>query len=106
MGFRLSSGYALTIGVAAQRCCSWRYPRRISASGGIGRCILRQLGRDEPDRSDQRSEQARSPCCFGRVLPLTEEAMSRTPIILVLIILLFCFDSTGQLETGRKHSRS
>jgi hypothetical protein len=45
-------------------------------------------------------------CCFGRVLPLTEETMSMTPIIFVLIILLFGFDSTGQLETGRKDSRS
>ena len=45
-------------------------------------------------------------CCFGRVLPLIEETMSMTPIIFVLIILLFGFDSTGQLETGRKDSRS
>ena len=40
------------------------------------------------------------------LFPLTEETMSMTPIIFVLIILLFGFDSTGQLETGRKYSRS
>jgi hypothetical protein len=33
-----------------------------------------------------------------------EEAMSITPIVFVLVILLFGFDSTGQIKTRRKHN--
>jgi hypothetical protein len=32
-----------------------------------------------------------------------EEAMSITPIILVLVILLFGFDSAGQAKTRQRH---
>ena len=32
---------------------------------------------------------------------MTEEAMSITPIIFVLVILLFGFDSAGQVKTRR-----
>jgi hypothetical protein len=35
---------------------------------------------------------------------MIEEAMSITPIIFVLVILLFGFDSAGQIETRRKHN--
>jgi hypothetical protein len=37
-------------------------------------------------------------------LSLTEEAMSITPIIFVLVILLFGFDSPGQVKTRPKHT--
>jgi len=33
-----------------------------------------------------------------------KEAMSLTPIIFVLVILLFGFDSAGQVKTRRKHN--
>jgi hypothetical protein len=33
---------------------------------------------------------------------MIEEAMSITPIVFILIILLFGFDSTGQVNTRRK----
>jgi hypothetical protein len=35
---------------------------------------------------------------------MIEEAMSITPIIVLLVILLFGFDSTGQVQTGRQHN--
>jgi hypothetical protein len=35
---------------------------------------------------------------------MIEEAMSITPIIFVLIILLFGFDSTAQAKTSRQHN--
>ena len=35
---------------------------------------------------------------------MTEEAMSITPIIFVLVILLFGFDSTGQVKSRRQHN--
>ena len=37
----------------------------------------------------------------GDFLSMIEEAMSITPIIFVLVILLFGFDSTGQVKTRR-----
>ena len=37
-------------------------------------------------------------------LSMIEEAMSRTPIIFVLVILLFGFDSAGQVKTRRKNN--
>ena len=37
-------------------------------------------------------------------LSMMEEAMSRTPIIFVLVILLFGFDSAGQVKTRRKNN--
>jgi hypothetical protein len=37
-------------------------------------------------------------------LSMIEEAMSITPIVFVLIILLFGFDSTGQFKTRRKNN--
>jgi len=40
----------------------------------------------------------------GDFLSMIEEAMSITPIVFVLIILLFGFDSAGQVEPGRKHT--
>jgi hypothetical protein len=36
---------------------------------------------------------------------MIEEAMSTTPIVFVLIILLFGFDSTGQVKTRRQDNR-
>ena len=48
--------------------------------------------------------------CSGRpprgsdFLSMTEEAMSITPIIFVLLILLFGFDSTEQVKSRRKHN--
>jgi len=38
------------------------------------------------------------------LLSMIEEAMNITPIIFVLIILLFGFDSTGQVKTRRQHN--
>jgi hypothetical protein len=35
---------------------------------------------------------------------MTEEAMSITPIIFVLVILLFGFDLGGQVEARRRHN--
>jgi len=35
---------------------------------------------------------------------MIEEAMSITPIIFVLVILLFGFDLTGQVKVRRKHN--
>jgi hypothetical protein len=35
---------------------------------------------------------------------MIEEAMSITPIIFVLVILLFGFDSAGQFKIRRKHN--
>jgi hypothetical protein len=35
---------------------------------------------------------------------MIEEAMSITPIIFVLVILLFGFDSAGHVKTLRKHN--
>jgi len=35
---------------------------------------------------------------------MIEEAMSLTPTIFVLVILLFDCDSTGQVKTRRKHN--
>jgi len=35
---------------------------------------------------------------------MIEEAMSITPIIFVLVILLFGFDSTGQVKARRKNN--
>jgi hypothetical protein len=35
---------------------------------------------------------------------MIEKAMSATLIVFVLIILLFGFDSTGQVETRRQHN--
>jgi len=35
---------------------------------------------------------------------MIEEAMSTTSIVFVLIILLFGFDSTGQVNTRRQHN--
>jgi hypothetical protein len=35
---------------------------------------------------------------------MTEEAMSITPIIFVLLILLFGFDSAEQVKSRRKHN--
>jgi hypothetical protein len=40
----------------------------------------------------------------GDFLSMIEEAMSITPIIFVLVILLFGFDSAGQVKTSRKHN--
>ena len=40
----------------------------------------------------------------GDFLSMIEEAMSITPIIFVLVILLFGFDSAGQIKTRRKHN--
>jgi len=40
----------------------------------------------------------------GDFLSMIEEAMSITPIIFVLVILLFGFDSAGQVKTRRKHN--
>ena len=40
----------------------------------------------------------------GDFLSMIEEAMSITPIVFVLIILLFGFDSTGEVHTRRKHN--
>jgi hypothetical protein len=37
-------------------------------------------------------------------LSLTEQAMSITPIIFVLIILLFGFDSAGQVKARQEHN--
>jgi len=37
-------------------------------------------------------------------LSVIEEAMSITPIIFVLVILLFGFDSVGQAKTRRQHN--
>jgi len=37
-------------------------------------------------------------------LSMMEEAMSRTPIIFVLVILLFGFDLAGQVKTRRKNN--
>jgi hypothetical protein len=37
-------------------------------------------------------------------LSLIEEAMSITPIIFVLVILLFGFDSAGQVKARRQHN--
>jgi hypothetical protein len=36
---------------------------------------------------------------------MMEEAMSMMPILFVLIILLFGFDSTGQVKTRRQRNR-
>jgi hypothetical protein len=35
---------------------------------------------------------------------MIQEAMSITPIIFVLVILLFGFDSTGEVKTRRQHN--
>jgi hypothetical protein len=35
-------------------------------------------------------------------LPITEQAMTITPIVFILIILLFGFNSTGQVDTRRQ----
>jgi hypothetical protein len=35
----------------------------------------------------------------GDLLSMIEEAMTTTPIVFILIILLFGFDSTGQVKT-------
>jgi hypothetical protein len=40
----------------------------------------------------------------GDFLSIIEEAMSITPIIFVLVILLFGFDSAGQVKTRRKNN--
>jgi hypothetical protein len=40
----------------------------------------------------------------GDFLSMIEEAMSITPIIFVLVILLFGFDSAGQVKTRRQHN--
>jgi hypothetical protein len=40
----------------------------------------------------------------GNFLSIIEEAMSITPIIFVLVILLFGFDSAGQVTTRRKNN--
>ena len=47
----------------------------------------------------------------GDFLSMIEETMSTTPIIFVLVILLFGFDSTGQVRTAeltlvRSHEKS
>jgi hypothetical protein len=34
------------------------------------------------------------------------EAMNLVPIIFILVILLFGFDSTGQIKTRRQHNQS
>ena len=39
----------------------------------------------------------------GDFWPMIEESMSITPMIFVLVILLFGFDSTGQVKTRRQH---
>jgi hypothetical protein len=40
----------------------------------------------------------------GDFLSIIEEAMSITPIIFLLVILLFGFDSAGQVNTRRQHN--
>jgi hypothetical protein len=35
---------------------------------------------------------------------MIEEAMSITPIVFILVILLFGFDSTGQVKSRPKHN--
>jgi len=40
----------------------------------------------------------------GDFVSLTEEAMSLTLIICVLVVLLFGFDSTGEVKTRRQHN--
>jgi hypothetical protein len=35
---------------------------------------------------------------------MIEEAMSTTPIVFILVILLFGFDSTGQVKSRRKNN--
>jgi hypothetical protein len=35
---------------------------------------------------------------------MMEEAMTITPIVFVLVILLFGFDSTGQVKDHRQHN--
>jgi hypothetical protein len=40
----------------------------------------------------------------GDFLSLTEQAMSITPIISLLVILLFGFDSAGQVKARRQHN--
>ncbi len=40
----------------------------------------------------------------GNFLSMIEEAVSITPIIFVLVILLFGFDSAGQVNTRPKHN--
>jgi hypothetical protein len=40
----------------------------------------------------------------GDFLSMIEETMSITPIIFVLVILLFGFDLTEQVETRREHN--
>jgi hypothetical protein len=39
----------------------------------------------------------------GDLLSMIEEAMIITAIVFVLIILLFGFDSTGEVKTRRQH---
>jgi hypothetical protein len=36
---------------------------------------------------------------------MIEEAMTTTPIVFILIILLFGFDSAGQVNTRPKHTQ-
>jgi hypothetical protein len=40
----------------------------------------------------------------GDFLSMIEEAMSIMPIVFLLVILLFGFDSTGQVKTRRQHN--
>jgi hypothetical protein len=42
---------------------------------------------------------------FGDFLSMIEEAMSVTPIVFVLIIVLFGFDSTRQVKTRAQRNR-
>jgi hypothetical protein len=43
---------------------------------------------------------------FGDFLSMMEEAMSVTPIVFVLIIVLFGFDSTRQVKTRAQRNRA
>ena len=45
----------------------------------------------------------RHPGC-GDLLSMIEQTMSTMTIVFVLIILLFRFDSTGEVKTRRKHN--
>jgi hypothetical protein len=42
----------------------------------------------------------------GDFLSMIEETMSITPTVFVFVILLFGFDSAGQVKTRRKHNYS
>jgi hypothetical protein len=56
-------------------------------------CGLKSIARRSP-----------RPPRLGDFWPVTQEAMSITPIIFVLLILLFGFDSTGEVKTRRQHN--